>query len=107
MQQNHDTLDLEVIQTLASRIGRKCFLEHFCEASHPVLMTELELVEMARSKMIEQFIIHPQNDWPMLQKAMTKIARHWISSHINDHEISNRILCKIKEDIAEIMPKIH
>jgi hypothetical protein len=106
-QNDSNALDLRVVQVFASRVGRKCFLEHFCETDHPVLMTERELVEIARSKMLEQFIIHPQSNWPALQKIMMRMARHWVASHVDDHETSDRILRRIKEEIVEIIPKIH
>ncbi len=41
------------IRVYSGRVARLLFLKKYCEEGHPVLETELNLVEMARSKLQE------------------------------------------------------
>lgn len=46
----------DALAVYARRMARMSFLRRHVEEGHPVLVTELQLIEMARSKLLEELI---------------------------------------------------
>lgn len=77
------------ISVYAGRLGRLCYLQHFCGVDHPVYTTEIHLLQIAESKLREELL--SQHSVENLQYSRDKIefkiknlAKHHISSQIDD-----------------------
>lgn len=105
-------LGAEVLKTFALRVARKCFLEHFCPPDHPVLSAEKDLVEVARSRMMEHLrMVFPGMKLsyvrPNVENIILQISRDRIAAHASDQDSRDSILGSVKEEISASFPTIH
>jgi hypothetical protein len=100
----------ESIRIYASRLARLCFLRHRCDDDHPVLLTEQELVEMARSRLQEQAVMRFGQDLEaksyLLAATIRRLAAKWIVCTIDDEDERDVILTAIhQENVAAIFQR--
>ena len=63
-----------------------CYLRHRCPPDHPILSTEIQLVDMARSKLQEELLLKTSVDALMrmrddLEFEIRQVAKDWVLSH--------------------------
>lgn len=102
----------KAVRVFAARLARKCFLEHCCSDEHPILSIERDLVEMARSKMMEQLLSIYRHGTlgsaqPAIIKMILKMARSRIASHVEDEEIQETIMQSVQSEIEVLFPSLH
>lgn len=92
----------ESMRTYASRLARLCFLKQKCEQDHPVLLTEQELVEMAKSRLQEQAAIKfgasLESKAHILASSVRGIAAKWVACSLDDEDERESVLTAIHQD---------
>ena len=78
-----------LVNTYAIRLGRFCYLQHFCGDQHPVFLIETNLLQMAESKLREQLYVtygvsRLDQTRVELEKNIRSMAKHNISEQIED-----------------------
>jgi hypothetical protein len=73
----------------ALRLARLCYLRHLCPKDHPVLITELHLVEIAQSKLREYILSNYSLEEiqmlkPSFESEIKQIARNKIKNQLID-----------------------
>lgn len=102
----------DVVRTFALRLARRCLLEQLCPKDHPVLDTERQLVEMARSKLQEHLtIFHSRDDFEIVAAKMRtrivelaeKKTRHQIDDDALCHAVINAIRMENLDDLVPVL----
>lgn len=100
----------ESIRTYASRLARLCFLRRRCDGDHPVLLTEVELVEMAKSRLQEQAVLRFGRSLDsrahILAATIRRVAAKWITCSLEDEDERELVLVELsQEDVASLFQK--
>jgi len=100
------------IKTYAARLARLYFLQHFCPDDHPVLNTEKQLIEIARSKLQEALLktfsieeilkMRPYVVWWI--KSIAKIRA---CSHIDGEEARDAVTSSIDSEKFDDLFEFH
>lgn len=103
----------KLIHTFALRLARKCFLQQFCQEDHPVLSTELHLIEMARSKLQEHILATislkdlPKMR-PIIEAQIRMIAKNRVLVYIEVDTHKDAVIQVLdKESLDDIFPSVH
>lgn len=92
-----------LITTYSSRFARLHFLKYFCFDDHPVLKTEINLVEMAKSKLQERLLIDFDSNniskiRPIIEGCIRNMAKNNLNAYIDDGDIKIIISCDMDND---------
>ncbi len=107
-----DSLKLAT-KTFAARYARLCFLRRRCNDDHPVLITEVQLVEIARTKLREQLLIRygsvgMQSRELKISVVIKSMARRCIESTLDDEFERDQVLELIESgDLSEVFRVIN
>lgn len=91
------------MRTYACRIARLCFLKGHChEPDHPVLQTETQLVEMARSKLMEQVAMKfgpgtATGNLETIENDLRTMAKGWICSSVDDEDEREVVMARLEQ----------
>lgn len=89
------------MRTYACRLARLCFLKGHChEPDHPVLQTEIQLVEMARSKLMEQVMMKfgpKSTGLESIEHELRAMAQCWISSSVDDEDEREIVMNRLEQ----------
>ena len=103
----------DMIRTFATRLARRCLLEKLCPVDHPIMIAELALVEMARSKLQEHIMItYDHEDYPcvvtQLQQMIREIAEKKIRGQVEEEAMSRQIIQAIRdENLDYLLPIVN
>ncbi len=80
-----------------------CYLKHHCSSDHPILSTEVQLVDMARSKLQEELLFRTSVDALTrmrddLEFEIRQAARDWILSRPMDEDVRASVLKAVDEE---------
>lgn len=84
------------LRVYASRLARLLFLRRHCPEGHPVLLTEISLVGMAKSKLRERILADfgarlPEAR-PRIELAVREAVKAWLKSQVEDPESLESLL---------------
>lgn len=96
----------EPIRTFAMRLARRCSLERICSREHPVMITELHLIEMAKSKLQEYVLINVPYILPeVLENQIRNVASMEAASYVNDEATRRAVMRAIwREKLDDLVP---
>lgn len=94
---------MEPLRTYATRFARLCYLRTVCPEDHPVVTTEKQLLDMARSKFQEaMFSKYDEDDVPgirpILESEIRRLAKSGLEQQISDLETRRRVSSSIDEE---------
>lgn len=103
--------ELKSLRLYALRVGRMFYLKYFCADDHPVLSTEKTMVEMARSKLLEQIYALPKSRMyhlkPHVESVIVKVAHEWLKKNLDDEDQLQKIIEEIKTEVGNLIPVFH
>lgn len=88
-------------------------LRNRCEAGHPVLSVEMDLVEMAKSKLQEHLMSRYSSDSrrllkPLLESWIRATAQERILSFDEDDSVKETVMVAIQnENLEDVVPSVH
>ncbi len=101
------------LKTFSHRLARLMLLRIRCEADHPVLIVEMELIEMAKSKLQEFIMTQVSKDSirllkPILETWIRVAAQERALSFDEDDYIKEQVLSAIlSENVSDVIPTVH
>ncbi len=103
----------EVVRVYACRIARRMLLSRNCEADHPVLLIEQDLIQMAQSK-LQEFLLASFVDGDQekvktrVSDSIRKIAAAKIRSSEEDQDVKDALVHELYlMDSNDLLPPIH
>jgi hypothetical protein len=96
------------LRRYATRFARFCLLRHRCPSDHPVLSTEVQLVDMARSKLQEELLSGLSVDGLARMRAdlefeIRQTARDWVLAQPVDGSVIAAVLEAVdREDLGRL-----
>lgn len=103
----------DVLQTYARRLARLVYLKHVCDAGHPVLSVECDLIEIARENLQAYVKKNVPNDslWTLSPQIISHIksyATHRIMSMHDGQDFMNVLIESLnKEDLSNLIPVLN
>jgi len=100
--------DGKFLEKYAIRFARLCLLRCFCPPDHPILVTEIQLVDMARSKLQEEFLSRLSTDALArarsdLEFEIKQAAKDWVFVQPVDANIIATVLEAVdREDLDRL-----
>lgn len=96
------------LKKYATRLARLCLIRCQCDEGHPVLATELHLVDMARSKLREELLSRSPMDVVQrmredLEFEIRQTAKEYLCGMVVDAEVRDRASARIDDaDLADL-----
>lgn len=106
-----DFRGVDAVKTFALRVARLLLLRRHCGADHPVLSTEEDLVQMARSRLQEYVLAHvPEVDEARasVDRAVRELATRKVLLDEEDVDRLDGLLEDLRAfPLDDIFPRVH